>query len=323
MSVFFSYYGLEDINTFYYIDSKEVIMNQLKVRVDDLDIQVKEILPNTDTTCTSQAETILFLHYSGGNIAMWEPSIPYFTGAYRLLYLDLRGHGQSSKPDKGYHIEDMAGDVIAVMNQLKIDKVHIVGSSMGAEVGLVIASNHPDKVQSLVCEGALYSEYGPYGLHTGALEVYQDFVEMTLKKYKERPEVAAHSIDALIDLIRPSYEESGIWNTHFEKIARYGAYRNAESKYITGMSNPILLEYLEHYYAYTFEDYYKNIQCPVLMLPHAEPESEKEVVIMHALSGLCKSCDIVHIENWQHAYGWILQAEQASNAVIKFIQRRG
>ena len=88
-----------------------------------------------------------------------------------LILVDLRGHGKSDKPRTGNHIDQMAKDVAGVMDRLEIDHAHVVGSSLGAEVGLSLAANYPQRVTSLVCDGALYSEYGPYGIGTDRRQI--------------------------------------------------------------------------------------------------------------------------------------------------------
>jgi len=287
-----------------------------KLKVNGLEIQVRE------HKAVKNNETIIFLHYSGANIAMWEPSIPYFEDSYRLILIDLRGHGKSSKPNAGYHINDMASDVIEVMKELNVNKAHLVGSSMGAEVGLVIAAAKPEKVESLICEGALYSEFGPYGIFEGSESDYKTHVRTSLKKYEDRPEFAGETIDHLIGLNQHEYEESGIWNKHFERIERYGAYPIAENQYVSSMSKSILYEYMTHYYTYQFENYYEKITCPVLMMAVAEPESKREVVIMNDLCKLTQNCKIASIDGWQHAYGWLLQTKEACETALNFIREQ-
>ncbi len=53
-----------------------------------------------------------FLHFSGANLMMWERVVPFFQDQYRVLLMDLRGHGKSDAPEGGYHMDVMAEDVI-------------------------------------------------------------------------------------------------------------------------------------------------------------------------------------------------------------------
>jgi 2-succinyl-6-hydroxy-2,4-cyclohexadiene-1-carboxylate synthase len=105
---------------------------------------------------------VIFLHFGGGNLMMWEDAVSFFAGRHRPVLMDLRGHGKSDRPPTGYDIDTMAGDVVHAMTSLGVDRAHIVGSSLGAEVALAMAVRYPERVLSIVCDGANSSEYGPY-----------------------------------------------------------------------------------------------------------------------------------------------------------------
>lgn len=82
-----------------------------------------------------------------------------------LVILDARGHGRSAKPASpdAYRPEDMAGDVIAVLDDLSIDKADFFGYSMGGRIGFMTVAHFDDRLHSLVAGGA-----GPYGPATSA-----------------------------------------------------------------------------------------------------------------------------------------------------------
>lgn len=119
------------------------------IKLDDIGINVRYSLDDR--------EVVLLLHFSGGNLNMWEGIIPQFEREYSIIAPDLRGHGKSDKPDSRYHIDDMANDIFLLLQRLNVAKCHIIGSSMGAEVGLSLAASHPEHVLSLTCEGAIYN----------------------------------------------------------------------------------------------------------------------------------------------------------------------
>ena len=166
-------------------------MKDLRINVGSIEVQVREY--------EREGDAVIFLHFGGANLVMWQDVVPYFRGDYRLILVDLRGHGKSDKPQTGYHIDEMARDVAGVMTHLKIERAHIVGSSLGAEVGLSMAANDPEKVTSLVCEGALYSEYGPYGVWEGSEAEFKAHVARTLEKRRDTAEPVFASVDALVD----------------------------------------------------------------------------------------------------------------------------
>lgn len=107
-------------------------MQELRVKVNQIEMQLREY--------EREGAAIVFLHFSGANLMMWQRIIPEFQGSYRLILVDLRGHGKSDKPDTGYHIDEMARDVTGIMQDLELEHAHIVGSSLGAEVGLSLAA---------------------------------------------------------------------------------------------------------------------------------------------------------------------------------------
>ncbi len=73
----------------------------------------------------------------------------------RIIVPDLRGHGSTGLPnsDKGFKTIDFSNDILSLINQLSLNKVHIVGHSFGSMLAQHIALNHPEKVKSLVLMG--------------------------------------------------------------------------------------------------------------------------------------------------------------------------
>ena len=53
-------------------------------------------------------KAVIFLHFGGANLIMWQRALPYFQHHYRLILVDMRGHGKSDRPESGYHIDEMA-----------------------------------------------------------------------------------------------------------------------------------------------------------------------------------------------------------------------
>ena len=244
-------------------------MKEIRVKVNQIELQIREY--------EQEGDAIIFLHFSGANLLMWQRIIPYFQDQYRLILVDLRGHGKSDRPENGYHMDEMARDVIGVMEQLNLERVHIIGSSLGAEVGLSIAANYPEKVISLVCDGALYSEYGPYGIWKGSETDFEEHVARQLEKMRNTPETVFPSVDALVDDRREVFEKYVGWTKYVEAVERYGAYKVDEGKYTKGFGKQAMENYMKHYFQYRFEDYYREVKCPLLMLPgEGELENERE-----------------------------------------------
>jgi len=283
-----------------------------RVRAGGIELQIREY--------ERAADAAVFLHFGGANLMAWQRIVPFFQDRYRLVLVDLRGHGKSDKPETGYHIDEMARDVVTVMQHLKIERAHIVGSSMGAEVGLSMAANDPDKLISLVCEGALYSEYGPYGIWDGSEAEFKEHVAGRLQKAQDIPLVVYPSVDALVCARRQALEPHGWWNDDVEAMVRYDWCETGEGACVAGWRNPGRHEYLRYYFGYRFEAYYGKVKCPVLMLPGEDDwQDERARAAMSGLCALTRQGRIVAVPGWQHPYGWLLDPEKVCAAVLEFL----
>lgn len=84
----------------------------------------------------------------GGVRASWEKQLDAFSAHRPLILHDHRGTGKSDKPAGVYSVPNMAKDVVAIMDDLGIDRAHLVGSSTGGAIIQVMCVERPDRVQS-------------------------------------------------------------------------------------------------------------------------------------------------------------------------------
>jgi pimeloyl-ACP methyl ester carboxylesterase len=271
---------------------------------------------------TSNKPAILFLHFSGGTLNMWNGILPMFSDDYRIIAPDLRGHGKSAKPLKGYHIDDLAQDLYLLLTALDIQTCHIVGSSMGAEIGLCLAAAHPDMVTSIVCEGALYNEFGEYGLFDGTAKEIDAEKEKRRKKLSERKMPEHPSLTDFLANVKEPIERLGILNEHFLNYLESTAEEQADGTITSHYRNHVRDEYMEKYWGFQFQDFYKKTKCPVLFMPsEGEWADEKIRRILDAFSMLVDSYEIIKIEGSMHAYVWMQLPEQSGLAVKGFLER--
>jgi len=120
------------------------------MKVGDLDIHY-ELADYTAPWRESPPETFLLYHGYARNMEFWRPWVPLLAGNYRVLRMDARGCGKTSRPadESTYTFEQLARDAIGLMDALGIDRVHWVGESSGGIVGLTAALNHPDRLKTL------------------------------------------------------------------------------------------------------------------------------------------------------------------------------
>jgi pimeloyl-ACP methyl ester carboxylesterase len=93
---------------------------------------------------------VLLLHGLSSTSHVWDLTAPLLVDEARVIALDLRGHGQSDKPDGDYGYETIVADVRAVLAALHYERPVIAGHSWGAGVGLWLAAHYPDEVAGLV-----------------------------------------------------------------------------------------------------------------------------------------------------------------------------
>lgn len=109
---------------------------------------------------------VILLHGGLANSDTWGGQIPALTGTRRVILIDTRGHGRSTRDDRPLTYELLASDVIRVMDSLNIDRADVVGWSDGAIVGLVMAMKTPKRIGRLF---AFAANADPTGAKPGAM----------------------------------------------------------------------------------------------------------------------------------------------------------
>ncbi|MEN9699069.1 MAG: hypothetical protein RLZZ301_267 [Bacteroidota bacterium] len=101
---------------------------------------------------------VVFVHGAGGSSSIWHKQLKDFCERHNVLVLDLRGHGKSQKPSQAnqkYSFELIAADVIALLDQKRIQHAHFVGVSLGSIVIKALRAQRPDLVKSMIFAGAV------------------------------------------------------------------------------------------------------------------------------------------------------------------------
>jgi len=96
------------------------------------------------------APVLVLSNSLGTDLHMWDEQIPAFSEHFRVLRFDTRGHGQSLVTEGPYSIEQLGRDVLAMLDQLNIDKVHFCGLSMGGLIGQWLGIHAGERLRKLV-----------------------------------------------------------------------------------------------------------------------------------------------------------------------------
>lgn len=126
--------------------------------------------------------TLLFLHGNLASSRWWEKIFPLLPVGWRALALDLRGYGLSDRPASGYSVDVWTADVEAFVRAKKIERMVLVGHSLGGAVALQYALDYPSVLAALVLLDPVPAD----GLHLGP-QVFELLASMqrTLSAMKE------------------------------------------------------------------------------------------------------------------------------------------
>ena len=161
------------------------------------------------------ARPVVLLHPNGFCAGLFDPIARRLSenGTYRPIGIDLRGHGGTDKPEppEPYHYEGMAGDVLAVLDELGFDDVDIVGGSLGGGVAIHLDRQQPGRARRLLlCEpialpvtgDSLVGEAHPMAAAALRRKVVWPSREAMIQSYGTRPpldQLAPEALAAYID----------------------------------------------------------------------------------------------------------------------------
>jgi 3-oxoadipate enol-lactonase/4-carboxymuconolactone decarboxylase len=94
--------------------------------------------------------TLVLGNSLGTDFSLWDPVLPRLMRHFRVIRFDMRGHGASDAPEGGYTMEQLAGDLAAVVQAAGLEKFHYCGVSLGGMVGMAYAQRPDHRVDKLV-----------------------------------------------------------------------------------------------------------------------------------------------------------------------------
>jgi len=128
----------------------------LGINLDQFDAQKKRVLlPNGEHLAyidmgDPKGPPVVLIHGYTDNARDWVPLIPFLNKHDRLIVVDIRGHGQSDKPECCYAKIDFAYDIKLLLDALHIRKADIVGHSLGSMITQVLAEQWPERVRKVI-----------------------------------------------------------------------------------------------------------------------------------------------------------------------------
>jgi N-formylmaleamate deformylase len=246
---------------------------------------------------------MVLLHGVTDDGLCFTPIAEVLANKYDVIMVDLRGHGKSEAPEAGYTLTVMAGEVAALIKELKLDKPIIMGHSMGAITTLTLAGLYPGIARAIVLEDPppfwmVKKTDQPQSPHANPLALW---IASNKRKTKE-------DLFAEVQTGNPGWAE-----------AELEPWVNSKLRYSPKIVEMVKMDDLP---AMNFENLVKKVSCPTLMLTADNLKgaivSEKDEV---ALKQWISQLEVVRIDGAGHnirrdQFGKYMQAVQAFLAKI-------
>ena len=127
--------------------------------------------------------TLVFIHAFPLSRAMWDPQVQVFAKEYRVITVDLRGHGESDAPLWHYTLDQFTDDLNALLSHLSLSQAVFIGLSMGGYILMAFSRKYPEKVKAVV--------FADTRAHADTEEGQAGRFEMAQNAYKDGPEAIA------------------------------------------------------------------------------------------------------------------------------------
>jgi 3-oxoadipate enol-lactonase len=180
--------------------------------------------------CGAATETpVVFLHAVGLDLTWLGPQVEAASARHRVVAFDLLGHGASSRPARGYSLEELACDLVAVIRGVGASSAHVVGHSVGGMIAQVLAVQQPEMVRSLtlIATAPSFSEAARKAIRQRGQVTRSNGMGAVLQATIERwftPEFAARRPDVIDRCIKTLLSDSKeVHAAMWEGIARHDA----------------------------------------------------------------------------------------------------
>ena len=139
---------------------------------------------------------VIFIHGYGAKKEIWKPQVSEISKSFKVITFDIRGTGESDRPNMPYTMQMLSEDVSGLMNFLKIKKAHIIGRSFGGMIAQNFALLYPEKVEKLVLIATNYGRHDAEWVEipkAGRLTEVETLKHDPLKAFKEKSKWVFHT----------------------------------------------------------------------------------------------------------------------------------
>tara|TARA_Y100000287_G_scaffold19110_1_gene13316 strand:+ start:214 stop:996 length:783 start_codon:yes stop_codon:yes gene_type:complete len=236
---------------------------------------------------------IVFVHGVGLTYEIWQPQLDFFKDYSNLSY-DILGHGKSSLTKQNISFDDFSEQLIDLIDELKIEKIHLVGFSIGSLIARNFATKYSNRLQSLILLGSIYKRS----------EQQQKIVNERFNQAKKELKL---SRQALKRWFTDKYLENNP-NT-YEKISSILSKNN--------MAN--FLKVYELFVRHKNDEDFEKIQTKTLVMT-GEHDIGSTIEMSQQLNNIIKDSELKIIKDGKHLCG-IECADEVNLAIKNFVNK--
>ena len=240
-----------------------------------------------------QSIPIVFIHGVGLTYEIWQPQLDFFKN-YSTVSYDILGHGKSSLTKKNISFDDFSDQLIELINELKIDKIHLVGFSIGSLIARNFATKYNDRLQSLILLGSIYKRS----------EQQQEIVNQRFEQAKKELKL---SRQALKRWFTDKYLENN--PDTYEKI----------SSILSGNNMVNFLKVYELFVKHKNDEDFEKINTKTLIMT-GEYDIGSTIEMSKQLNNVIKDSELKIIKDGKHLCG-IECADEVNLFIKKFIDQ--
>ena len=240
-----------------------------------------------------QSIPIVFIHGVGLTYEIWQPQLNFFKN-YSTVSYDILGHGKSSLTKKNISFDDFSDQLIELINELKIDKIHLVGFSIGSLIARNFATKYNDRLQSLILLGSIYKRS----------EQQQEIVNQRFEQAKKELKL---SRQALKRWFTDKYLENN--PDTYEKI----------SSILSGNNMVNFLKVYELFVKHKNDEDFEKINTKTLIMT-GEYDIGSTIEMSKQLNNVIKDSELKIIKDGKHLCG-IECADEVNLFIKKFIDQ--
>jgi len=256
---------------------------------------------------------LLLLHGLASTSHIFDLTASLLVEEFRVFALDLRGHGQSDKPDADYTFEAVGGDVRGVIEALGLERPILVGHSWGAAVGLWLAAVFPALIGGLVM------------VDGGLADLSSLSWEETLKRLSP-PQLAGMLVSDFREMIVERAPQ-GLITPAVEAAILANFEIDAEGKIQPRLPYEYHLRILRAMWEQRLPELYEKVICPVLILPARRKDHEDPALLAAKERGaaqaeeLVADVEVVWLDNTIHDVP-LQRPHRLAEEIRRFVQER-